>query len=553
MAHIDSLCMGCMKDSGGERTCPLCGYRDGTVQAHPLLAARTVLESRYLIGRVVSINGENATYMGYDLNTNVIVRIREYFPENLAERDAAGGDVIPISGCESVYKEYLEKFKVHAKALARMREVSSVAPLYDIFELNGTCYTVSEHVEGLTLSEHLRSSGGSISWEQARALFMPVLNGLSILHDAGILHLGITPDNLVVTKDGKMKLIGFCITSVRMSRTDLRSELSSGYSAFEQYGYEGSQGTWTDVYGFSATLYTALTGQILPPANARQLHEKLVLPSSSVLPTHVVHTLEKGLEVSSDDRIRSCEQLRAELSAAPTSNALTNTATFVAPPKKDKKPKKKSGFTYMLLSMGLVLLIIVVIIITIVLPLTREDDSVSSLVPSYSTPAPSSTKPVSSVDSTGADIKVPNLIGKDYDAITNDGMYSSYNIVIGGYELDDSIKERCVKAQNPSNDTYMNKGDTITVTLSLGPTKRTLPNVAGKSEFEAKFMIVNAGFEIGEQIPMYDPNVTVGNIIKTEQSPGTKYDFKTKINIYISMFSDEEPTDGGSSANRTNE
>jgi len=539
MARIDNLCMGCMKDSGEERTCPLCGYREGTPQLPPLLPVKSMLENRYIVGKAIGVNGEGVSYIGYDLNTNVIVTVKEFFPENLSGRAPDSHLIKPIAGCETAYKEHLESFRNHAKSLARIREIAAISPLYDIFEGNGTAYTVSEWVDGVSLQEYLAANGGNISWEQARVFFMPVLNALTALHDAGLMHLGISPRNLIIAKDGKMKLVGFGIAAVRMSRTDLQPELNAGYAAFEQYGYEGSQGMWTDIYGFCASLYTALTGKALPAANARSIHDKIALPANVVLPPHVVKALEKGLEVSPDDRIRTFEQLRAELSAAPTASTMTNTATFVAAPQNGKKEKKKNGFSYMLMAMGGVMLVLIIIIILIVvfvfpdlLPWKKGDGS--NLTQNYVPPVVSSREPVSQPAIT-ADYNVPKLIGKGYDGVITNEAYSRFKIVIGSYEFDNSVEEGYIKAQNPQENAPINKGDTITVTLSLGPLMRELPrNLKNRPLNDVLLELYEKGFKKGTITERYDPNVEAGLVLDTEQSSGSKYEYGTRINIFVS-------------------
>ena len=91
-----------------------------------------------------------------------------------------------------------------------MRGYSAVIPTYDVFEENGTAYAVCDKIRSMTLREFLlRSPDGNILWEQARIMFMPVLTTLEALHSNGIIHGSITPDNLLLCPDGKVRLKGF--------------------------------------------------------------------------------------------------------------------------------------------------------------------------------------------------------------------------------------------------------------------------------------------------------------------------------------------------------
>ena len=114
-----------------------------------------------------------------------------------------------LPGCEVPFKEAKIEFLEHSRNVARLRELPVMVPIYDIFQQNHTAYVISEWTEHITLAEYVERSGGRLEWNAARALFMPVLSGLSDLYQAGVRHLGLSPDNLIITQSGKMKLSGF--------------------------------------------------------------------------------------------------------------------------------------------------------------------------------------------------------------------------------------------------------------------------------------------------------------------------------------------------------
>ena len=151
-------------------------------------------------------------------------------------------------------------------------------------------------------------------------MFMPALSALGTLHSAGIIHRGLSPQTILVTPDGKLKISGFSIWQARTARGDLNPELFPGYAAIEQYGFEGQQGAWTDIYAFAAVLYRALIGTDPIIATTRVTNDRLMIPSkfAEQLPAYVINALINALQILPEDRTRSVEQFRAELSASPT-------------------------------------------------------------------------------------------------------------------------------------------------------------------------------------------------------------------------------------------
>ena len=547
MEPKQNLCMGCMRDNAGEHICPLCGYRDDTPQQAPFLQTRFSLADRYIVGKVLSQNGEGISYLGYDTTLSSAVTIREFFPLSLVNRDRDGANVDVIGGCEATYADLKTAFLEYSRALARMRDLSAVIPVYDIFEANNTAYTISENVTGVTLEEYLQQNGGSISWEQARGLFMPALSSLSSLHAAGVMHLGLCPQNMIVTRDGKLKIKGFGIAAARISRSDLQAELYAGYSAQEQYGFEGQQGEWTDVYGFSACLYTALTGQALQAANLRSVNEKLVLPSGVVIPTYVVKALEKALHVSIEDRIRTFDQLRAEISFAPS----INVTIPIDIEKEEKKPKKKS-LSYGLIAMGIVGAVLVIVIAVIIFFLFGDKifhkDSVSSMGPS-SMMVSSTISPDDPQSAVMTGYVAPKLVGRDYDSLKGDGTLDYCKVELKDYAFDDVVKEGVIISQEPASDSIINRGDTISVIVSRGPKMRSIPNLKGLTEDQAREALEDAGLRLGTVTERFDPTVAEGLVLDTEQPNTTKYEYNTKIDIYISGLKPDSSAPSGTTTN----
>ncbi len=177
----DQLCMGCMEEkNSGASACTFCGYREGSTPKSPLyLTPRTCLEGKYLIGRVLGQGGFGITYLAWDMNLNIKVAVKEYFPQDLASRATGQSQVTVFSGAKSrQYETFMEKFLLEARTLAQFEYHPNIVSVRDFFEGNGTAYFVMNFIEGLTLKEYLAGTSGRIAVARAEAIMMPVLDAL---------------------------------------------------------------------------------------------------------------------------------------------------------------------------------------------------------------------------------------------------------------------------------------------------------------------------------------------------------------------------------------
>jgi serine/threonine-protein kinase len=243
---------------------------------------------------------------------------------------------------QDTYFSLLNDFLDMWRNIARIRGFSALIPVLDIIEENNTAYVVTEYIESLSLREFLlRSKTGYLNWEKAKLLFMPVLSLLSNLHNIGIIHYGISPDTLLIGRDGKLRLSGFCISQVRFEHTGMTPEHFDGYTPLEQYGYSLTSGEWSDVYAFCAVIYRALVGSVPQDAISRSKNDQLIIPAryAEVIPGYVINALMNGLQVDYSDRTQSVETLHEELSATPS--AVISSYSGVNLPS-DEKPKAET-------------------------------------------------------------------------------------------------------------------------------------------------------------------------------------------------------------------
>lgn len=535
MMNTDHLCMSCMREIGDENQCPYCGFHADSPQLAPYLPLRTVVAERYLAGKLLDYNGDGATYMGWDLEMNAPVTIREFLPDSIAER-REDLTLVPMAGCEITYRDCYQRFLELWRKLARMRGLSALILVFDIVEDHGTAYAISEYMEGVSLREYLlRSPSGYLSWEQARILFMPVLSTLGTLHSAGIIHRGISPTTLIVGKNGKMRITGFSIWQARTARGDLTAQLFPGYAAIEQYGFEGQQGPWTDIYAFSAVLYRTLIGSTPLEATSRVTNDRLMVPGkfAEQLPAYVINALMNGLQILPEDRTRTVDQLRAELSAAPgTSTAAIAYAGKEDAPYQEPVPsgrKKSASGSKTALIAGLAS-IAACLVIFAVLSLTVWREDIGMFFTGGASTQASSNAPEL--------VKVPDFRGLNYNNIKSNTDYTNAFFFETEYQDSDTQGKDVVLSQNIAYGTEVPKGSTIKLVLSSGNEEITLPDFKGQNYATVKLKLEEMGFQCRAIVEKNDDSERAGKVAEMLTTPEKGY--KKGTVIYVKVWGEVE-------------
>lgn len=277
------------------------------------LPTGTILENNFKILSVLGDGGFGITYEGFNLLHKTKVAIKEYFPHEFAYRAIPSmGDTVnyTIYPLQSAQKEF-ETGKIHflreATVLKNLEHLSSIATVLDILETNGTIYIVMEYIDGITLQNYVQNNG-ELSYQELLPMILPIIKDLQQIHERGLIHRDISPDNLILGMDNQLHLIDFG-SSTHFYNTGKQSTtvfLKSGYAPPEQYLKNGKQGPWIDVYGLCATIYMALT-RIQPPDSLNRLQaEKLPsLTTNSDVPRSLANIIEKGMSLKIADRYPS--------------------------------------------------------------------------------------------------------------------------------------------------------------------------------------------------------------------------------------------------------
>ena len=541
MISSDNLCMSCMREIGDSKQCPYCGYHAESTQIPPYLPVRTVIVNRYLVGKMLEYNGEGATYIGWDLSEKKAVKIREFIPDSFTARTTSNLNLQVMRGSEAVFAELRQDFVELWTKLAKLKGLSALISVTNVVDDYGTSYAIYDHFEGITLREFLlRNKSGYIPWDKARQLLMPILSTLSTLHSQGIIHRGISPSTLIIGNDGKVKITGFCLGAARTARSDLNSQLYDGFSAIEQYGFEGSQGTWTDIYSFGAVLYRTLIGSDPISAKERMTNDRLMVPGkfAETLPAYVINGLINALQILPEDRTRTVEQLRAELSASPTAAAVSGQYQRQSPtpapaptPQKpasgnqgNKKPQK--GNAQIIVTTAVISLAIGLILF-IILSFTVFRDKINFSFDSDKTTTPS-------VSQTQAEeVVVPDFREKSYLSIeSNPVFYNNFKFKEEPV-FNEEIAKGYVVTQSIAPNSTVPKGTLITLYVSKGKEQIVLPDVLGSDYEEAAARLEDLGFKC-ERTETSEGNYRENEVISMAPLSGKTYSRGTTV--YLRVF-----------------
>ncbi len=497
MNLIDNLCMNCFEQLTEGSVCSHCGFDNDTVSDMLFLPRKTVLNQRYVVGNVISQESDAITYVGFDTQSKRLVTIRELLPKNIGNRLEGNSDVHIRERYKKSFVDYKRSFIKLWKTLRSMNKLSAVIPVIEVFEENQTVYAVCEKMDYITLRDFLiKNDENIIDWEQARLMFMPVLTTLENLHSNGIVHGGINPDNLVLCADGKVRLLGFCISECNSAQSELEFNENSGYTALEQYDNVHKICPATDIYAFSACIYRALVGTNPPNAVERETNDKLMIPNriAETIPAHVIKALGAGLQIYPEKRIQQVYDFRELLNAAPSvvakaEGAKPEKADYVETEEEHIRSQEKQAQKAEKSGKGKVVAI-VVIIVAIVAALAVYVIGFTDLLGGNTE---TTTAPVSV-----AQVQVPDFCTAGYTEsdVQNSGSWNKQFKITFAYEFSKDIAEGVVFKQSVAKGETVNEGTEITLTVSKGIEMATVPDVGGLTKDEAVTKLTEAGFAI---------------------------------------------------------
>lgn len=356
---IENLCIHCMKEKhSADEICPFCGSDPKSADIPPYhLQPFSILAGKYLLGMAIGEGGFGITYIGMDLNLEMRVAIKEYYPNGCAVRNCSESNTVLSysNSAQEVFEKGREKFINEARLLAKCSNLSEIVSVKDFFRENHTAYIVMEYIEGITLKAYLKQNGDHIPAQKTLQMMKPVICSLSKVHDMNLIHRDISPDNIMICNNGSVKILDFggARDYIFSNEKSLSIMLKPGYAPEEQYRTHGNQGPWTDVYALCATMYRCITGSV-PPESLERAYQESLPPIRSIspdCPPAAASAIEKGMSIYPENRFQSMQELYSAL--------YESSQSFSDTPGPQKRSKRKGLKIFLVICLFVIAFILV--------------------------------------------------------------------------------------------------------------------------------------------------------------------------------------------------
>lgn len=512
-------CMGCMEKYDSEyEICPYCGYVEGTSAKEEYhIIPGSVLVGRYIIGRVLGFGGFGVTYLGWDKLLEKKVAIKEYLPSEFATRVPGTLNVLVFEGDKTEqFNIGKEKFSDEAKRLALFNNESGIVTVYDEFEDNDTAYLVMEFFEGETVAELVKREG-KIPYEKVIEIMLPILTSLQEVHDKGIIHRDIAPDNIFITKDNKIKLLDFGAARYATSNysKSLSVLLKPGYAPEEQYRSRGKQGPWSDVYAIGATMYYMLTNIVPQDAMERLGDDKLKQPKKLInVSNNLNNAIMNALVIDAEQRTQSVKQLKDDI--------LNEKETIL---KKERKRKREIGSVPRWAKYSAVVTSSIIVVLCVLIGIGVIDTSAFL-------------GKGNQMDLGEDETFIPGLLNEYIDDAKEIAIESDINIQIVDKVLNKKVEANKVLTQSPEAGLITIKGAVINLVVSKGEQQIIVPDVSYMYKQTAKNNLEQLGFKVKIK-EVDDEDFAADSIVKQSVEAGEEYGQGGKITLSVAKEKDK--------------
>src|SRR5690606_8840729 len=497
---------------------------------------QVIFNGRYELHRRLGRGGMAEVYLARDLLLDRPVAVKVLFPALATD---AG---------------FVERFRREAQAAANLQHPNIVS-VFDWGEANGTYFIVMEYVEGQTLAEMIHQEG-RLHPDRAAEITHDIAAALGFAHRNRVVHRDVKPGNVLITRDGGVKVADFGIARALSDSTDQNlTKTGSVMGTATYFSPEQARGApgdpRSDIYSLGVVLYEMITGR--PPFggdNAVAIAYKHVqenpLPPRQIDPS-LPDTLEaitlKCLAKNPANRYPTAQDLRADLrryldgsrimaepvlsppydpgatqAMAPTAydqTALVSGPVGYEPDEydddydeyddyEDEEPKRSKGF---LVALVFLLLLLAGLLVLLAVNLTRSGSETETAT-------------------------LPNVVGQPIDAATQAITEAGFEVSTA-YESSDQPADQVIRQDPPAGE-EAEVGSTVTLTVSSGPEPVAVPDVRGMTVTEASQALSAAGLLLGEQVQVESDEVEEGRIVEQDPPAGQEVPPGTAVTVQVS-------------------
>ena len=484
-----------------------------------------MLHSRYEIRREIGRDASIIRYAAHDAEKDADVELRAFFADRIMRQTDTGIEAKP--GHEVQYKALASDYEELCGYIMSLPQQAPAERPCDVFSEGGTVWAVYPMLDVQPLADYLARCG-TLGYGSMKRAMAPIAGLVGQMHARGILHRGISEQTILVDRQGRFILSGFAVAPARTVGSEIDSTLFFGYSAPEQYSSSSWQGTWTDVYSLGAVCYRLVTGTT--PVEWRQRSEKHPLPAphtlTAALPEYVSDAIMKALQVELAERFRTVDEFWSAVLEEPGGSTIRYVVPEIA--KRTDPPGAEMSKKLPWILVGVLALAVLCLAAAL---LSRH------LAEKYIAPPDIYSQSETNESDSGQEEKseapqlvVPDFVGANVEEVLLNSLYQQLFDFDIEREYSEEKPAGIVIGQSPDAQTEYSGRITVTLTVSRGSERVTMPDIVGQTYETAVERLAEA--EIACEVAYTQDPSAVG-LVTAASAPAGSIIYRTRDTVTI--------------------